>query len=423
MQRSHKGIIECQLEDKACAVLRKNRKTRTKQGVDYQFTCPSTTLYHWQWLWDSCFHAIALMWNEPEAAKMEIMSLLSGQWADGRIPNMVHIGWNWRCDRIVHGTGRDTSGITQPPIIATAVMKVFEVTGDRDFLKTTYEPMKRYYKWLETARETDGDGLIAVYHPWESGIDNSPRWDAIFEIENFSRKKFDITKGLVMFRFNFVRYKNDRMKAVSPFFVKGIDMNCYYHANLMTMARIARLLGHDSDADEFESRASRTRAAVQSRMWDPQRQVFGDLIDEGQRERFSHVPTPFSFLPMWSGIADQQQARLIHGEITDPAKFWTEYAVPTTALDYPKFDENGYWRGTTWINTNWLTIEGLLKYGFTETAETLKEKTLKLVDRGGFFEYYNPLTGKGLGTEDFGWSTLVIDLVNRNLSDEAARSE
>jgi len=403
------------IEEKAKAVLLNNRRRARSGGAHHGFTCPSPHLYHWQWLWDSCFHAIALRWFDPDFARKEILSLLSGQWEDGRVPNMVHVGHNWRFDRIVHGTGRDTSGITQPPIIADAVMRIHEVSPDTAFLEKVYTPLKRYKEWLHRHRETDGDGLIAVYHPWETGIDNSPRWDEIFDIRKFSRKAFDITKGLVMFRFNFARYDNDRMRRVSPFFVKGIDMNCYYYASLRAMAAMARELGRDGDAEMFESRAENTKGTVRSRMWDEVNGRFVDLV--GRSLEKSYVPTPFSFLPAWGGIADERQAACIHAEITDPRKYWSRYPVPTTSMDWPAFDEDGYWRGTVWINTNWFTIEALAAHGYRETACEIKEKTLEMVDKSGFREYYNPHTGKGLGAESFAWSTLVIDLINRDFKE------
>jgi hypothetical protein len=33
------------------------------------------------------------------------------------------------------------------------------------------------------------------------------------------------------------------------------------------------------------------------------------------------------------------------------------------------------------------------------------------VDRHGYREYYNPLTGRGLAADGFGFSTLLIDLL------------
>jgi hypothetical protein len=48
----------------------------------------------------------------------------------------------------------------------------------------------------------------------------------------------------------------------------------------------------------------------------------------------------------------------------------------------------------------------------TEAADILRG-VLAAIDREGFREYYNPHTGRGHGARDFGWSTLVVDLVGR----------
>ena len=59
------------IETQACEVLLGNR--RTTGG--YQYTVPSNAAYPYQWLWDSCFHAIVLSSFEPDAAKAELRSL------------------------------------------------------------------------------------------------------------------------------------------------------------------------------------------------------------------------------------------------------------------------------------------------------------------------------------------------------------
>jgi glycogen debranching enzyme len=403
------------LESKAVEALHYNRREIVKDGVKYGFTCPSPTAYHWQWLWDSCFHAIALRWVEPDFAKGEIVSLLSGQWEDGRVPNMVHVGKNWRLDGFIHNTGRDTSGITQPPIIADAAMRVHAVSPDKAFLEKVYAPLVKYYAWLRDARERGGCGLIDIYHPWESGIDNSPRWDSIFNIRRFNRKVFDVRKGLIMLRFTGVKYDNAGMRRVSPYLVTGIDMNSYYYANLKSMAAMARELGRAADAEDFDRRAQKTKDAIITRMWCAEKQMFGDLI--GENSVLSVVPTLFSFMPLWAGIVEPERAKIMVEQLTDEKRFWPKYPVATTDMTHRMFDPKGYWRGTVWINTNWFMIEALARNGFNDLALDLRERTLKMVDAaGGFREYYNPLTGEGLGAKSFGWTSLVIDLIRRDFS-------
>jgi glycogen debranching enzyme len=71
-----------------------------------------------------------------------------------------------------------------------------------------------------------------------------------------------------------------------------------------------------------------------------------------------------------------------------------------------------YWQGPTWINTNWLIIDGLRRYGFDDHADVLTEMTLELVRLHGFNEYFNPLDGTPLGATNFSWSAaLAIDLI------------
>src|SRR5579864_5469966 len=58
-------------------------------GRQYDFVCPSPSSYPFQWLWDSCFHAIALLCVDPELAKQELRCLLQGAQPDGFIPHML----------------------------------------------------------------------------------------------------------------------------------------------------------------------------------------------------------------------------------------------------------------------------------------------------------------------------------------------
>jgi mannosylglycerate hydrolase len=65
-----------------------------------------------------------------------------------------------------------------------------------------------------------------------------------------------------------------------------------------------------------------------------------------------------------------------------------------------------------WRFANWLIIDGLHRYGFTQEADALRRKTLELVEKSGFYEYYHPVTGEHAGVKDFSWTAaLSIDLL------------
>ena len=63
------------LTNKAKLVLKKN-----DQGT---FTIPAQGIYPHQWLWDSCFISIGMRHYDLERAKLEIFSILKGQWSNG----------------------------------------------------------------------------------------------------------------------------------------------------------------------------------------------------------------------------------------------------------------------------------------------------------------------------------------------------
>ncbi|MCL4255655.1 MAG: glycoside hydrolase, partial [Anaerolineae bacterium] len=70
-----------------------------------------------------------------------------------------------------------------------------------------------------------------------------------------------------------------------------------------------------------------------------------------------------------------------------------------------------YWRGNVWMSVNWLIWRGLRRYEYHELAVQLAERSLMLVDRHGFYEYFNPITGDGYGPSAQSWTTLVLDMV------------
>ena len=161
------------ITDASLQVLLHNR--RVTDG--HQYTQPSPSTYPYQWLWDSCFHAIALSHFSPEDAKKELRSAVSQQFENGMLPHMIY----WEPGTLVDiQWGREgkkrTSTITQPPLIAEAVWRIFEKDGDAAFLAEMYPALSSFYEYLLTARDPRSNHLAGIINPDESGEDNSPRF-------------------------------------------------------------------------------------------------------------------------------------------------------------------------------------------------------------------------------------------------------
>jgi hypothetical protein len=68
-------------------------------------------------------------------------------------------------------------------------------------------------------------------------------------------------------------------------------------------------------------------------------------------------------------------------------------------------------RGPSWMNTAWLLVPTLRQLGYYEDADRVLRSLEVTVDRFGYREYDNPLTGRGLAARGFGFSTMLIDLL------------
>ncbi|MEV6984880.1 hypothetical protein AB0M95_26965 [Sphaerisporangium sp. NPDC051017] len=148
-------------------------------------TAPSRRLYPHQWSWDSAFIAIGNARWAPRRARHELLTLFGAQWRDGRVP---HIVFNpdvpsgayfpgpdfWR---VRAPSGAATSRIVQPPVHASAAWQVHLADPDPAFLRRIYPHLAAQQRFLREERRS-AEGLLSIVHPWESGMDNSPAWDA-----------------------------------------------------------------------------------------------------------------------------------------------------------------------------------------------------------------------------------------------------
>jgi len=139
-----------------------------------------------------------------------------------------------------------------------------------------------------------------------------------------------------------------------------------------------------------------------------------------KRNKTIPVKTVTSLVPLFLTDLDAAHAeRLIKTHLLNSNEFNLPYPIPSVAKcevffhpeTLPFYWIKALWRGPTWFSTNWLIVKGLLKHGYDDIASGIIARMSEMVQRGGFREYFNPLTGKGYGKHNFGWSTLLLDLI------------
>lgn len=396
------------LVDRAAAVLRSNDRGR--------YTVPAGHLYPHQWAWDSAFAAIGWSVIDVDRALVELESLIDGAWPDGRIP---HIRFHdpsgvYFPGPAFWGTG-DRSSISQPPVWAAAARRVLERGGDRDRLRALVVPIARSHEWFLTDRDPAAVGLVAVGHPWESGMDNSPAWnDAMRAIDPTTAPPFErVDQQHVADAAQRPSDDDYRRYAalVAEIAANGFGLGSFavYDPGMSAILAWAdqELAGFASQLDLPDvaraaiERSEQMGAALVDRLWDEElgRFVFLDALT-------GHRSTPnvvSAYLPLLvdlpAGVSDALRAGF-------DRDFSTPCPVPTTSPSDPAFNSVGYWRGPTWVNVNWL-LDGPL-------GGRLREPTLELIERRGCREYFDPLSGDGLGADDFSWTAaLALDWLSR----------
>jgi glycogen debranching enzyme len=412
-----------QLTDAARALLLHNRKTGVAategRKFDYCYTCPSPGKYPHQWLWDSCFHVIVLSRLDPEAASRELASLFHGMRPNGFLPNMLlWEGTHSPMERLLTSlfASGGTSNITQPPVTAFALEALFKNTGEMEFLRRYLPLVKRHFGWLEAHRDPDGDGLVSVIHPWETGVDASPSFDSVVGWYGARPHPFSVYRGLygLLLKYRRLGWGEARILASNAFDVESVIFNCIYAQGLRAIARLSQALGDADGTASYKVRADRVEQAILEQCWDKEAGLFFDLA--GPNNRPLKVHTISSLFPLiLDSIPKEMAERLVHEHLLDEAAFWTPFPVPSVSRREPAFNPANsrlLWRGPTWLNTNWFLARGLQKHGYVDAARELARRSVRLVEQAGFWEFYNPLTSEPGGQPDFAWSTLAVDLLD-----------
>jgi hypothetical protein len=417
------------------------------------YTVPAEELYPHQWLWDSCFIAIGLRHLDIERAKMEILSLLRGQWSNGMLPHMIFApGSKYRRDRSIWRSWVSpyspddvtTSGITQPPMLAEAVVRIGEkldLAERRSWYKMVWPALLAYHEWLYRERDPHTEGLTLQIHPWETGLDNTPPWmhelhDHLLPwwvrllqrthtdgIANFFRRdtrtippgqRFSNIEAMALYdaqrRLRRKAYRIDKILDHSLFAIEDLTFNSILvraNEHLQNIAKTLRL----ELSEELVGCMGKTRAKLEH-LWDPYSQQY--FSRDFVTHRLLKEPSVATLLPLYAGTVSPERAKELTHLLENEHLFGPAYPVPTVPLNSSVFSPERYWQGPSWLNINWLIIDGLKRYGFKDHAAALTETSLEMVRQSGMAEYFDPNTGEPLGAHNFSWTAaLTLDLLQK----------
>jgi hypothetical protein len=330
-------------------------------------------------------------------------------------PARARLQVNWRT--------RWLTDAMQPPLLAEALAAV-ALRGGSAVLDELLPPVRAYYDWCRRARDVDGSGLIVVFEPHETGMDQSPVFDAYVGVGDPSPEGFEAAWRAIAEAQAAVGRDPARLVELDRFVVVDVLVNAVYAENQHVLADLLAETGDAAAAVEMRARAERTASALVGRCWSAVDQDFhalagraGDQLPGGSVAGL--LPLVLAECP------EPIVARLVQ-RLEDETEFGAPFPIPSVARSHPAFSPrsvgNLLWRGPTWINVNWLVARGLHRRGRADLARRIEDASLALVERSGFREYYDPLTGAGYGARDHAWSALVLDMLAARLEGDAGLS-
>lgn len=416
---------------------------------DGGFTIPSKGLYPFQWKWDSGFIALGFAHYDLKKAKIEVETLLDAQWENGFIPHIV-----FHTDSDSYFPGPDfhqsnlhpqsskkyrSTGMTQPPVMGFILERLLEIDKGSDkmleFISKQIDKVYANHVYFYENRDWKNEGLIYIYHNWESGTDNSPMWDDIwltmnppeYEFERRDTSHVDASQRPSKREYDHYLYIIDIAKKYnyddakiaehSPFLVLDPLFNSILIRSNEALIKLYGLLGgNDEKIAYLKSKQQKSIQSLNAKLYNDElgAYVHFDLRNNRQIPYISSS----SFTPLYSGAPDKEKAeRLVK---TMVQKFGGEDRYLCASFDptHEKFNPRKYWRGPVWINMNWMLYHGLKRYGYDELGQRVKNDSLELVENNGFFEYFdsrkaNPdAENSGYGGDNFSWSAaLLIDFL------------
>jgi hypothetical protein len=417
-------------------------------------TVAGPRLYPHMWSWDAAFIAIGLAHLSADRALAELETLFAAQWRTGLIPHIVFAADaplyepgpdRWACQEITPDApeGMPTSGLIQPPVHAIAVRRILEAARNghaaerrevTERIRALWPALLAWHRYLAAHRDPDGRGLLTIYHGWESGMDNSPRWDRPYAdvvpdpgFRPFRRSDLQAYGDAeqrptdadyaryqwLIEELRQARYDDGHARGSLSFRVADVFASAIFAAANDDLAAIADDLGL-APVDELVKYADRFRRGVVATTDD--RGFAADLdLRAGTTIR---TDTIAGFAPFLCGGLDPPRWRSLLDLFESPA--WCGHIdlayplPPSTGPGAAEFDPTRYWRGPQWPPMVWLMAWGLERAGEHGVAHRMRDAALRQLADGVFAEYYHPFTAHPLGGKPQSWTAAVaLDLLPR----------
>ena len=375
-------------------VLRASWAEGERDGVPYAYTRPSPARYPWQWYWDSCFAAIVWRRFDRERSRAELETLLRACRPDGFVGHVIFwdhpISLRRRVYYNVASRSAPMTGTIQPPLLAWAWRIA---VGD-----PAAEPrIARHHEWLVANRDLDGDGLLWLVQPDESGLDSSPKFDPVWGRRAHARLGFPLLVA-----------RNRRL---------GWDARRVRDAGGPVLCEVVhqRALGArpPGDGRALDHPGARRSAVGRAAGAVPRRGAAGRPAPRRSRPGPRWPRSPCPTCRRRSGAAWSRSICWTRG--ASGCRCHRPRSPPRSGASSRDAGRAG--SAATGAGRPGSTPPGCCGSAWSASATAPKPRRWRAgwarpCSRQGLREYYHPRTGEGLGATDFAWTSLILEMAD-----------
>ncbi len=407
------------------------------------FTLPSKHLYAAQWNWDAVFIAMGYATYNEAQAWLELESLFKAQWENGMLPHIVFHesaeqyypnAQDWNVPVAYSHSKLPCSGITQPPVAAYGLELVLGVVGNTAEAAAhgaaLYPKVMAWHKWFYEYRQYKNSGFVFITHPWESGRDNSVLWDkALRRVQitgRYHKKRkdtsqinpdhrplnaiYDIYMSLVEEQ-KTLGYKATLIAERSSFKVVDMGFNAILARSNWSLLSLARRFGNKDDVRQIEGWIAAFKTGSKL-FYDEKKQLYVSY-DMISGSHIGHEDIG-SYMLIFAGTLEPAELQNTFSRMEKLLHTFS-YGMPSLHPEDPNFEAKRYWRGSSWLHINWLLMQGFYYYNKEALAQQLSQTCIRLAEKSGYYEYYDPYTAEGIGASHFSWPAAIILLLEKKV--------
>jgi hypothetical protein len=216
-----------------------------------------------------------------------------------------------------------------PPLYAWVELQYYQWTADTLRLKQVFPILEKYFQWVDIFCRGKYEAEDLYYNtPIGSGMLNLPRGN--IESGGWS------------------------------------DMSAQMALFADQLSRIAAIIGNDEKCRYYTRKYHEIGSAIQAKLWNPDSLFYFDINREGRQ---SKMYTIAGFWPLLAKIPNPEDARQLISHLKDSSAFGLQHMFPSVSIRESEYNPKGfYWRGGVWGITNYMVIQGLLRYGERDFA-------------------------------------------------------